>query len=102
MMEVEAARVLWRRSEERHNLRYTILLSDGDAKTFNVLCELKPYGEGVVLEKEECVNHVSKRLGTALRNAVADCKKRGVTLGGRGHGMLTQNTIRKLTIYYTR
>lgn len=102
MMEVESARILWNRSVERHKLRYTVLLSDGDAKTFNTLASLKPYGEDVQLEKEECINHVSKRLGTALRNIVSDCKKRGVTLGGRGHGMLTQNAIRKLTIYYNR
>eukprot|EP00745_Piridium_sociabile_P007986 TRINITY_DN15350_c0_g1_i2.p1 TRINITY_DN15350_c0_g1~~TRINITY_DN15350_c0_g1_i2.p1 ORF type:complete len:326 (+),score=78.28 TRINITY_DN15350_c0_g1_i2:211-1188(+) len=102
MMEVEAARVLWRRSVQRHKLRYTLLLSDGDAKTFTELNNIKPYGEGVIIEKEECINHVSKRLGSALRNLVADCRKRGITLGGRGRGQLTQNTIRKLTIYYNR
>ncbi|KAL8569951.1 hypothetical protein ACOMHN_056383 [Nucella lapillus] len=102
MMEVEAARVLWRRSVERYKLRYTVLLSDGDAKTFTELTSIKPYGDKVHIEKEECINHVSKRLGSALRNLVADCRKKGVTLGGRGHGQLTQNAIRKLTIYYNR
>ena len=102
MMEVEAAQVLWLRSVERHKLRYTVLLSDGDAKTFNQLTTIKPYGEDVQIDKEECINHVSKRLGSALRNVVADCRKRGVTLGGRGRGQLTQNAIRKLTIYYNR
>ena len=48
------------------------------------------------------MNHVSKQLGTALRNVVADCRKRGVTLGGHGRGQLTQNAIRKLTIYYNQ
>jgi hypothetical protein len=43
MMEVEAARVLWRRSVQRHKLRYTLLLSDGDAKTFTELKNIKPY-----------------------------------------------------------
>ncbi|KAL8609207.1 hypothetical protein ACOMHN_058827 [Nucella lapillus] len=100
MMEVEAARVLWRHSVERYKLRYTVLLSDGDAKTFTELTNIKPYGDEVHIEKEECINHVSKRLGSALRNLVADCRKKGVTLGGRGHGQLTQNAIRKLTIYY--
>ena len=76
MMEVEAARVLWQRSVERYKLRYTVLLSDSDAKTFNELTAIKPYGDEVPVEKEECVNHVSKRLGTALRNMAADCRKR--------------------------
>ena len=101
MMEVEAARVLWRRSVQHHKLRYTVMLSDGDAKTFTELNNIKPYGD-VIIEKEECINHVSKRLGTALRNVVADCQKWGITLGGRGRGQLTQNTICKLTIYYNR
>ena len=99
-MEVEAARVLWRRSVDRYKLRYTVLLSEGDAKTFNELTTIKPYGDAVEIEKEKCINHVSKRLGSSLRNVVADCRKKGVTLGGRGRGQLTQNTIRKLTIYY--
>ena len=30
------------------------------------------------------LNHVCKRLGTALRNVVSDCQKRKVTLGGLG------------------
>lgn len=102
MMEVETARVLWRRSVERHKLRYTVLLSDGDAKTFNELTAIKPYGEDIQIDKEACINHVSKRLGSALHNVVADCRKKGVTLGGCGRGQLTQNTIRKLTIYYNR
>ena len=102
MMEVEAARVLWRRSVQRHKLRYTTLLSDGDAKTFAELTKIKTYGEDIEIDKEECVNHVSKRRGSALRNIVTDCRKRGVTLGGRGKGQLTQNAIRKMTIYYNR
>ncbi|XP_070175731.1 uncharacterized protein [Littorina saxatilis] len=102
MMEVEAARVLWGRSVSRHNLRYTVMLSDGDTKTFQELSKIKPYGDQVTIEKEECINHVSKRLGTALRNLVTDCRKKGITLGGRGYGQLTLNTIRKLTIYYNR
>lgn len=102
MMEVEAARILWRRSVQRHKLRYKTLLSDGDAKTFAELTKIKPYGEDIEMDKEECINHVSKRLGSALRNIVTDCRKRGVTLGGRRKGQLTQNAIRKMTIYYNR
>ncbi|XP_070176739.1 uncharacterized protein [Littorina saxatilis] len=64
MMEVEAARVIWRRSVNTNKLRYTTLLSDGDSKTFTELNDIKPYGEDIHIDKEECVNHVSKRLGT--------------------------------------
>ncbi|MEG7524040.1 MAG: hypothetical protein M3H12_13215, partial [Chromatiales bacterium] len=63
------------------------------------LTNLRVYGD-VEVHKEECINHVAKRLGTALRKLAASGKKRGVTLGGRGYGRLTQLTIRKLTDYY--
>lgn len=102
MMEVEAARVLWRRSIERNKMRYVTMLSDGDSKTHSELCSIKPYGPDYDIEKEECVNHVSKRLGAALRNVVADTRKQGITLGGRGEGRLTQVIIGKLTLYYAR
>ena len=98
-MEADAAEQLWSRSEDRHRFRYTTLLSDGDAKTHKHLCSLKVYGD-TVIEKEECVNHVAKRLGSALRKLSTQSKKKGVTLGGRGYGKLTQATITKLTAYY--
>ena len=54
----------------------------------------------VGLTKEERINHVVKRFGTALRKLSMQTKKAGVTLGGRGHGKLTLATIMKLTAYY--
>lgn len=102
MMEVKAAEVLWSRSIEKYKIRYTTMVSDGDSKSYNRLLELQPYGPQFQVEKEDCLNHVGKRMGSALRNLVADASKRGTTLGGRGHGRLTGETIRKLQIYYTR
>ena len=60
------------------------------------------HSSDVDVEKEECINHVGKRLGTGLRTLVDTWKARHVTLGGRGRGRLTQNAIRKLQIYFTR
>ena len=54
------------------------------------------------LQKEECINHIAKRLGIALRKLASSGKKHGVTLGGRGHGKLKQATILKLTAYYDK
>ncbi|GFS79147.1 uncharacterized protein TNCV_4408571 [Trichonephila clavipes] len=53
-----------------------------------------------VMSKEECINHVSKRLGTALRSTVRDCRAQGISLGGKAHGSLKEATIKKLTTYY--
>ena len=96
-MEMHAAEILWSRSLEKHNFQYTTLLSD--AKTFKHLCSLNVYGD-VTPTKDECVNHVAKRMGTALRNLSTQCKKMGVTLGGRGYRKLTQAAITKYTGYF--
>ncbi|GFU39371.1 uncharacterized protein TNCV_1716441 [Trichonephila clavipes] len=82
--------------------RYITVLSDGDCKTFNYLCEKKVYGPDIVIKKEECINHVSKRLGTALRSTSKDCRAQGISLGGKAHGSLKEATIKKLTTYYQR
>ena len=99
-MDAAIAEVLWRRSERRHGFRYVTVLSDGDAKTFNHLVSLNVYGEDCTITKEECINHVSKRLGTALRKVAAEGRQEGVVTGGRGYGKLTAATITKLTKYY--
>ena len=44
-------------------LRFTTFIGDGDSKAFANLVAIKPYGD----VKHECVGHVQKRMGTALR-----------------------------------
>ena len=97
-MEVKAAELLWTRSTNR-NFRYTTILSDGDARTVTRLTNLRVYGD-VELHKEECVNHVAKRLNTALRKLASCGKKAGVTLGGHWFGKLTGKKIETLSRYY--
>ncbi|GFU67861.1 uncharacterized protein TNCV_1201051 [Trichonephila clavipes] len=80
---MEAALTLWKRSTSL-GFRYITVLSDGDCKTFNYLCEKKMYGPDIVIKKEECINHVSKRLGTALRSTVKDCRAQGYFEKQRG------------------
>ncbi|KAI8775519.1 hypothetical protein BgiBS90_023995 [Biomphalaria glabrata] len=74
MMEPEAAKVIWRSTLSLHKSSYTKMVGNGDSKTFKLLNSLKPYGH---------MNHVSKRLCTALRNVVKDCSKLGDSIGGR-------------------
>ncbi|KAL8574808.1 hypothetical protein ACOMHN_018862 [Nucella lapillus] len=99
---LEGAKVMWGRSVERNKMRYTTMLSDGDSKAFTELCKLNPYGPDHPITKEDCINHVAKRVGTALRNLVSDNKKRKVTLGGKKSGALTQKTMNKLQSYYAK
>ncbi|XP_077539634.1 uncharacterized protein LOC144152273 [Haemaphysalis longicornis] len=95
-MEVEAALLLFGRSLEKNGLRYTTIVCDGDSRTYLALCHEEVYGF-IPLTKEDCINHVKKRMGTQLR-AVIKKGLKGVPLGGRGG--LTQDLIKKLTTYY--
>ena len=99
-MEVECAKRLWTRSVEKHQFRYTTILSDGDSKAYDAVKSLEPYGKENVIVKEDCVNHVAKRMGTALRNFVESSKVMKKSVAGRGK--LTQQKITKIQNYYGR
>ncbi|GFU50996.1 uncharacterized protein TNCV_4461891 [Trichonephila clavipes] len=98
-MEVNAAAKLWERSESI-GFRYTTLLSDGDSKSFLELKERNVYGSETQIKKRR-MYQPCKRLGTALRQTVKDWRVKGVTLGGKKRGSLKEETIKKLTRYYT-
>lgn len=101
-MEMTAAEILWKRSITSCGMRYINMLSDGDAKTFQHLSTLNVYGHDKKIAKEECINHVAKRLGTGLRNKVAEWRTKGITISGRKEGSLKENTIVKLTNFYRK
>ncbi|GFV18714.1 uncharacterized protein TNCV_4756011 [Trichonephila clavipes] len=73
-----------------------------DCKTFSYLCQKKVYGPDIVIRKKECINHVSKRLGTVLRSNVKDCRAQSISLGAKPHGSLKEATIKKLTTYFQK
>ncbi|GFY02774.1 uncharacterized protein TNCV_3506541 [Trichonephila clavipes] len=101
-MEMEAAAILWQRSIKECNMRYTCILSDGDSKTFQHLMSLNIYGKGKPIKKEECINHISKRLGTGLRSKVKEWRSKGVCIGGKKVGSLKETTIVMLTNFYRK
>ncbi|GFW76304.1 uncharacterized protein TNCV_1580831 [Trichonephila clavipes] len=101
-MEMEAAAILWQRSIKECNMRYTCILSDGDSKTFQHLMSLNIYGKGKPIKKEECINHISKRLGTGLRSKIKEWRSKGVCIGGKKVGSLKETTIVKLTNFYRK
>ncbi|GFU72822.1 uncharacterized protein TNCV_2782871 [Trichonephila clavipes] len=89
-MEVKAAEILWKRSIKNCGMRYVSILSDGDAKTYQHLSSLNVYGNCIKIAKEECINHVAKRLGTGLRNKILEWRNKGITIGGRKEGNLKE------------
>lgn len=67
-MEPEGTKRIFKRSESCHKLQYHELFGDGDSKSFNAIENIYKEDFGVVVpRKKECVGHVQKRLGTALR-----------------------------------
>ena len=100
-MEPKGVSAMFSRSLD-FNTRYKYLISDGDAKTHALLLEEKPYGTEHVIEKVDCVGHVQKRMGTALRELKKQYKGQklsdGKTIGGAGR--LTESVINSLQNYY--
>ena len=101
-MEVEGALRIWRRSLEKHKLRYTTMIADGDSSTYPTIAADKPYGPDHPVKKMECVGHVQKRMYAHLKvlkkkqNEGPDGKV--VRMGGRGR--LTEVVMKKLQRYY--
>ncbi|GFU61754.1 uncharacterized protein TNCV_4612311 [Trichonephila clavipes] len=101
-MEVDGMLRIFSRSEKLHNLKYSNYIGDGDTKTFNALSENKPYGDGHLIQKIECVGHVQKRMGTRFRKLKLVYSKNKLSDGKtiRGKGRLTDSLINKLAHYY--
>ena len=91
-METKGVKRIFERSEVTHKLQYTEYFGDGDSKAFNEVQNI--YGNNVEVVKKECVGHVQKRVGTALRKL----KKEKKGLGGKQK--LTDSFIDKLQNYY--
>jgi len=52
---------------EKHNLRYTTFIGDGDSSSYPTIVAEDPY-PGVTIAKGECIGHVQKRVGSGLRS----------------------------------
>ena len=88
-METHAARVMWNRSVEKHNMKYKFMVCDGDSKSFHEV--ENTYGDNDKVVKLDCIGHVSKRMYRALENLKKSTKGKlsdGKFIGG-GAGRLT-------------
>ena len=88
-MEATAAVEIFSRSISLRKLEYTTFVGDGDSSSFGRVKEAleKKIGVEYVIVKEECVGHVQKRLGTALRKYKSDMNGKKLsdekTVGGK-------------------
>ena len=94
LMEPKGMENIFSRSAEKHKLLYTEFYSDGDSKSFDSVKDVYKHSHHKEVKRLQCVGHVQKRLGTALRKLKREVKG----LGGRGK--LTENMINKLQNYY--
>ena len=73
VMEAEAAVATFRRSVANRGLVYSKMLCDGDAKSNQKVNEADLYGFPIT--KEDCINHMSKRVFNALETIKNSNKK---------------------------
>lgn len=59
---------MFSRSEELYGVKYSNYIGDGDSKTFTAIVDLNLYGDELTVVKNECIDHVQKKIGTRLRN----------------------------------
>jgi len=99
-MDVECALRIWKRSIEEHSLRYTTMLSDGDSKAYGAVCDVNVHGDRISIEKEDCINHVAKEMGTALRKLANASKTQKTAIAGKGK--LSFLKIKRIQSYYSK
>lgn len=103
-MESEGVLEIYNRSLEKYNVRYNPFIGDGDSSSYSAVDRERPYGASVFVEKRECVNHVTKRMGSSLRSLVRDYKGKKLSDGKclSGRGRLTTIRIDAIQNFYGR
>ena len=95
---------MYQRSIETRRLKYTTFVGDGDSDTLELIKEnmADAYGDRYSVQTEDCIGHIQKRMGSALRLCVASMKGKrlddGKTVGGKGR--LTKDRINSVKIYF--
>ena len=101
-MESAGAVAMFKRSIDCHHLRYTSYIGDGDSSSYSDVANSQPYGDGVKIEKKECIGHVQKRMGTRCRGLRQSLKGVKLSDGKKisGRGRLTDKAINTLQNHY--
>ena len=103
-MEKEGAIEMFLRSVEKHNLHYTEYIGDGDTNSFAAVVRAvaEKFGDQYRVTKEDCIGHIQKRMGSALRTYKNNSKGRllsdGKSVGGTGR--LTDKVVDHIQTYY--
>ena len=68
LMEPIGVQRIYARSMVSRRLHYTGYIGHGDTKSYSSVVKEQPYGPNTQIEKLECVGHVQKRLGNAIKS----------------------------------
>ena len=101
-MESVGAVAMFASSVDKHNLRYSHYIGDGDTGSYKSVVDSKPYGEDLIPAKLECEGHLQKRAGSKTRKLRNDWKGKKLSDGKTmsGCGRLTDKAINKMQNYY--
>ncbi len=101
-MEAEGSLVMYERSVDKHKLRYTTYVGDGDSKSYTKVKNAQPYGPDVTIEKKECIGHVQKRMGSRLRKVLDKYKGKPLSDGKQlsGKNRLTLARVDYMQVLY--
>ena len=91
-MEAAGVLTLYKRSVEKHGLRYIPYIGDGDSSGYSAVDKEKPYGPAVFVPKEECISHITKRMGSNLRKLITEYKGMRNNLVVRETSLVLLNT----------
>ena len=88
-METDGVVEVFLNSDDMYNLKYTTYVGDAESSSLGCVSETtKKYGSDYSVKKEDCIYHVHKRMGTAMRKYNNNCKgtklSDGKTVGGAG------------------
>ena len=103
-MEREGSIEIFTRSIEKHNLKHSVYVGDGGSSSFGAVKEAvrEKHGDTYEIIKEDCIGHIQKRIGSALRSYKN--RRRGTKLtNGKstgGHGRLTDAVCDRFQTYY--
>ncbi|XP_070536304.1 uncharacterized protein [Ptychodera flava] len=100
-MEAAGASILFERSKEKHKLRYSQFIGDGDSAAYQSVKDVYA-SDNIIVQKEDCVGHIQKRMGTHLRKLV-DKYKGGKLEDGKGltgRNRLTNQMINAFQVFY--
>ena len=64
-VESDWAVTLFERSYNKLGLTYKTHIVRGDSKSYSTVAKAMPYGPLVHIAKEECVSHITKRIGSS-------------------------------------